>query len=92
MPTCFELILYQTQRVVVELSSKMPITSFLDVDCEPNTEIDFLNLKFYFRCNFRFISQWKCRFYRRNKPNHETSSVKVVISGKYKNLNKITKI
>ena len=48
MPTCFELILYQTQHVVVELALKTPITSFLNVDCTLNKEIDFLTFNFLF--------------------------------------------
>ena len=48
MPTCFELILYQIQHVVVELSLKTPITSFLNVDCILNKEIDFLTFDFLF--------------------------------------------
>ena len=36
--------LRKNQHIVVELSSKTPITSVLNVDCTPNKEIDFMIL------------------------------------------------
>ena len=52
---------------------------FEDAECRLYTEQRnrLSDFKFYSRCKFGFISEWKCRFYRRNKPNHETRGVKI---------------